>query len=60
MPFVPVLIREAKELGDSGQPYLKSSIKEKEKKGKAKKRKSRKAKEKPKRRKKEGTPREGR
>ena len=37
MPSVPVSFREAKEPDDSGQPCLKSLIKEKGKKGKAKK-----------------------
>ena len=46
MPSVPMPIREAKELVDSGRPYLKPSTKEKKRKEKEKvrKRDSRKAK----------------
>ena len=43
MPSVLISFREAKEPDASGQPYLKSSIKEKGKKGKARKRESQKA-----------------
>ena len=58
MSSVPISIREAKELDDSGRPYLKPSTKEKGKKSKSQK--VRKPKGEKKLARKEGTPREER